>query len=40
MLTFDHYLTPTTLAGAFDALEQIPGARIVAGATDLRKSVV
>ena len=35
MLTFDHYLTPTTLAGAFDALERIPGARLVAGATDL-----
>ncbi len=35
MLTFDHYLTPTTLDSAFDALERIPGARIVAGATDL-----
>lgn len=35
MLTFDHYFTPATLAAAFDALERIPGARIVAGATDL-----
>ncbi len=35
VLTFDQYLTPTTLDGAFDALERIPGARIVAGATDL-----
>lgn len=35
MLTFDHYLTPTTLDAAFDALDRIPGARIVAGATDL-----
>ena len=35
MLTFDHYLTPATLEDAFDALERIPGARIVAGATDL-----
>ncbi len=35
MLTFDHYLTPVTLAQAFDALEGIAGARIVAGATDL-----
>ena len=35
MLTFDHYLTPATLEGAFDALERIPGARLVAGATDL-----
>jgi len=35
VLTFDHYLTPTTLDSAFDALERIPGARIVAGATDL-----
>lgn len=35
MLTYDQYLTPATLEGAFDALERIPGARIVAGATDL-----
>jgi xanthine dehydrogenase FAD-binding subunit len=35
VLTFDHYLTPATLEDAFDALERIPGARIVAGATDL-----
>ena len=35
MLTFDQYLTPTTLEGAFDALESIPGARVVAGAPDL-----
>jgi xanthine dehydrogenase FAD-binding subunit len=35
VLTFDQYLTPATLAAAFDALERIPGARIVAGATDL-----
>ena len=35
MLSFDHYVTPATLAQAFDALEGLPGARIVAGATDL-----
>lgn len=35
MLTFDHYLTPTTLDDAFDALGRYPGARILAGATDL-----
>jgi xanthine dehydrogenase FAD-binding subunit len=35
VLTFDQYLTPATLDAAFDALERIPGARIVAGATDL-----
>lgn len=35
MLTFDHYLSPATLGEAFDALEGVPGARIVAGATDL-----
>ncbi len=35
MLTYDRYLTPQTLEGAFEALERIPGARIVAGATDL-----
>jgi xanthine dehydrogenase FAD-binding subunit len=35
VLTFDQYLTPATLEDAFDALERVPGARIVAGATDL-----
>lgn len=35
MLTFDQYLTPATLEEAFEALGSIPGARIVAGATDL-----
>lgn len=35
MLTFDHYLTPATLDEAFDALAGLPGARVVAGATDL-----
>lgn len=35
MLTFDHYLTPRTLEDAFDALARIPGARLLAGATDL-----
>ena len=35
MLTFDEYVTASTLDEAFDALERIPGARIVAGATDL-----
>ncbi|MDP3083280.1 MAG: FAD binding domain-containing protein [Rubrivivax sp.] len=35
MLSYDHYLSPTTLDKAFDALEGLPGARIVAGATDL-----
>jgi len=35
MLTFDQYLTPVTLRDALDALHRIPGARIVAGATDL-----
>lgn len=35
MLTFDHYLIPATLGEAFDALEGVPGARLVAGATDL-----
>ncbi len=35
MLTFDHYFMPRTLEAAFDALEQVPGARLVAGATDL-----
>ena len=35
MLTFDHYLTPATLGDALDALAGTPGARIVAGATDL-----
>jgi len=35
MLTFDQYLTPATLADALRALQEIPGARVVAGATDL-----
>ena len=35
MLTFDQYLTPATLADALRALHEIPGARVVAGATDL-----
>ncbi len=35
MLTFDRYLTPATLVDALEALRSIPGARIVAGATDL-----
>lgn len=35
MLTFNHYLKPTTLAQAFDSLDSLPGARIVAGATDI-----
>jgi CO/xanthine dehydrogenase FAD-binding subunit len=35
MLSYDHYFSPTTLAAAFDALERVPGARLVAGATDL-----
>jgi xanthine dehydrogenase FAD-binding subunit len=35
VLSYDHYVTPTSLAQAFDALEGLPGARIVAGATDL-----
>ena len=35
MLTFDQYLTPATLAEALEALGNIPGARVVAGATDL-----
>lgn len=35
MLTFDQYLTPATLEEALGMLEGIPGARIVAGATDL-----
>ena len=35
MLTFDHYFTCRTLEEAFDALDRVPGARIVAGATDL-----
>lgn len=35
MLTYERYLTPATLEDAFDALERNPGARIVAGATDL-----
>lgn len=35
MLSFDQYLTPSTLDAAFDALERIEGARVVCGATDL-----
>jgi len=35
LLTFDQYLTPSTLGEALDAIERLPGARIVAGATDL-----
>ncbi len=35
MLTFDRFLTPASLDKAFDALQRIPGARILAGATDL-----
>jgi xanthine dehydrogenase FAD-binding subunit len=35
VLTFDRYLTPASLDEAFDALEQVPGARILAGGTDL-----
>lgn len=35
MLTYDRYETPATLAEAFELLEGIPGARIVAGATDV-----
>ncbi|MFM0222098.1 FAD binding domain-containing protein [Paraburkholderia dipogonis] len=35
MLTYDHYVSASTLDEAFDALDAIPGARLVAGATDL-----
>jgi CO/xanthine dehydrogenase FAD-binding subunit len=35
MLTYDEYVSASSLAEAFDALDRIPGARIVAGATDL-----
>ncbi len=35
MLTFDQYLTPATLKEALEMLQGVPGARIVAGATDL-----
>lgn len=35
MLTFDHYLTPKSLDEAFDALQRMPAARLLAGATDL-----
>ncbi len=35
MLSYDQYLRPATLHEAFDALERIEGARVVAGATDL-----
>lgn len=35
MLTYDQYVSAATLEEAFEALERIPGARLVAGATDL-----
>lgn len=35
MLTFDNYHMPADLGGAFDVLERIPQARLIAGATDL-----
>lgn len=35
MLSYDHYIRAATLDEAFDALERIEGARLVAGATDL-----
>lgn len=35
MLSYDRYDSARTLDEAFDALEQTPGARLVAGATDL-----
>src|SRR5260370_36661926 len=35
MLTYDHYVSASTLADAFDALDAIPGARLIAGGTDL-----
>jgi CO/xanthine dehydrogenase FAD-binding subunit len=35
VLTFDRYLTPASLDEAFDALEQIPGARLLSGGTDI-----
>ena len=35
MLTFDHYLTPKSLDEAFDVLQRMPAARLLAGATDL-----
>ena len=35
MLTFDQYLTPKSLDEAFDMLQSIPAARLLAGATDL-----
>ena len=35
MLTFNHYLTPRSLEEAFDAIDQNPGARLIAGGTDL-----
>lgn len=35
MLSYDQYLRPVSLHEAFDALEGIDGARVVAGATDL-----
>jgi xanthine dehydrogenase FAD-binding subunit len=35
VLTFDHYLTPKSLDEAFDVLQRMPAARLLAGATDL-----
>jgi len=35
MLTYDHYVSASTLDDALDALDRFPGARLVAGATDL-----
>lgn len=35
MLTFDQYLTPQSLDEAFDVLQRVTGARLLAGATDL-----
>lgn len=35
MLSYDQYLQPATLGDALAALQAIPGARLVAGATDL-----
>jgi CO/xanthine dehydrogenase FAD-binding subunit len=35
VLTFDHYITPKSLDEAFDVLQRMPTARLLAGATDL-----
>lgn len=35
MLSFDQYITPASLDEAFDTLQRVPGARLLAGATDL-----